>query len=299
MLLGLHTYSLHLHGMGQDWGGYKLQAEPAWDIFGLLDEAVKLGLDGLHLTAVDLGSTEPAHLAKVRAAAEERGLYLEYNFSMDSAAYDIRLQNTIPEGIAICRALGSDLGKISMDIHRPHPVCGTRFHHQVMVQLKGLIDKLIEAAPLAAEAGVRLAVENHTEAFSDEVLWVIDQVDHPFVGACVDTNNSLMVGEDPIEAVAKLAPRAFCNHFSDHAIRFEPYGCRFTGVATGTGDCNMPKAYQLIRQNPVMKRLNMEVEFDPKTDDLAEARRLEYEAVVQSIKWIREELGVKREEGDY
>jgi hypothetical protein len=24
MLLGLHTYSLHLHGMGQNWGGFEL-----------------------------------------------------------------------------------------------------------------------------------------------------------------------------------------------------------------------------------------------------------------------------------
>ena len=82
MLLGLHTYSLHLHGMGQNWGGYKLQWEPVWDIFGLLDEAGKLGLDGLHLTAADLGATDRDHLRDVRCAAEERGLYLEYNFSL-------------------------------------------------------------------------------------------------------------------------------------------------------------------------------------------------------------------------
>ena len=25
MFLGLHTYSLHLHGRGQHWGGFKLQ----------------------------------------------------------------------------------------------------------------------------------------------------------------------------------------------------------------------------------------------------------------------------------
>ena len=53
MLLGLHTYSFHLHGMGQNWGGYQLPWEPVWDIFGLMDEAQKLGLDGLHLTAAD------------------------------------------------------------------------------------------------------------------------------------------------------------------------------------------------------------------------------------------------------
>ena len=66
-------------------------------------------------------------------------------------------------------------------------------------------------------------------------------MDHPkdrpsLCGRCVDTNNSLMVGENPLEAVRNLAPLAFTNHFSDHRIEFEPYGCRITGVACGTGD---------------------------------------------------------------
>ena len=95
MLLGLHTYSLHLHGMGQNWGGFKLQWEPVWDIFSLMDEANKLGLDGLHLTAADLGSTDRDHLRTVRRAAEERNLFLEDNFSLDASEYDDRLTNTI------------------------------------------------------------------------------------------------------------------------------------------------------------------------------------------------------------
>jgi sugar phosphate isomerase/epimerase len=189
MLLGLHTYSLHLHGMGQNWGGFKLQWEPVWDVFGLMDEAKKLGLDGLHLTAADLGSTDRGHLRDVRRAAEERGLYLEYNFSLDASGYDDRLTHTMEEGIAIAESIGSDIGKISMDIHRPHPVCGSAFHPEVVPQLEDVARKAEAAAPVAQNAGVRLCLENHTEAFSDEVLWIINRVNHPYVGVCVDTNN--------------------------------------------------------------------------------------------------------------
>jgi sugar phosphate isomerase/epimerase len=294
MLLGLHTYSFHLHGMGQNWGGYRLAWEPVWDIFGLMDEANKLGLEGLHVTAADLGRTTDAHLRDVRRAAEERRLYLEYNFSLDASAYDDRLTNTMEQGIAIAEKIGSDIGKISMDIHRPHPVCGSAFHPEVIPQLERVARLAIAAAPVAQSAGVRLCLENHTEAFSDEVIWVIQRVNHPFVGACVDTNNSLMVGEDPLSAVRKLAPLAFTNHFSDHRIVFDQYGCRITGVATGTGDVPMREAYRAIRANPNMQRLNLEVEFDPGSDGPEEARRREYEAVVQSIRFAREELGVGR-----
>lgn len=292
MLLGLHTYSFHLHGMGQNWGGFQLAWETVWDIFSLMDEAKKLGLDGLHLTAADLGKTDDAHLRDVRRAAEERGLYLEYNFSLDASSYDPRLTNTMEEGIAIAEKIGSDIGKISMDIHRPHPVCGSAFHPQVIPQLEAIAQKAIAAAPVAQNAGVRLCVENHTEAFSDEVFWVVQRANHPYVGACVDTNNSLMVGEDPLSAIRKLAPIAYTNHFSDHRIVFDQYGCRITGVAAGTGDVPMREAYRIIRSNPNMKRLNLEVEFDPGSDGPEEARRREYEAVVDSIRFAREGLGV-------
>jgi sugar phosphate isomerase/epimerase len=294
MRLGLHTYSLHLHGMGQNWGGFKLQWEPVWDIFGLLDEAVKLGLDGLHLTAADLGATDPVHLRDVRRAAEEKGLFLEYNFSLDASEYDDRLTQSMEEGIAIAEALGSDIGKISMDVRRPHPICGSAFHPKVIPQLEEVARKAEAAAPVAQNAGVRLCLENHTEAFSDEVLWIINRVNHPYVGACVDTNNSLMVGEDPLSAIRKLAPVALTNHFSDHRIVFDQYGCRITGVATGTGDVPMREAFAVIKANPDMTRLNIEVEFDPGADERDEARRREYQAVVDSIRFVREELGVGR-----
>jgi sugar phosphate isomerase/epimerase len=295
MLLGLHTYSLHLHGMGQNWGGYKLTWEPVWDIFGLMDEAKKLGLEGLHITAADLGATDPGHLRDVRNAAEERNLYLEYNFSLDASAYDDRLTQTMEEGIAISEQIGSDIGKISMDVHRPHPVCGSAFHPEVIPQLEHIAQKATAAAPTAQNAGVRLCLENHTEAFSDEVLWVIHRVDHPHVGACVDTNNSLMVGEDPLSAIRKLVPVAYTNHFSDHRIEFDQYGCRITGVATGSGDVPMVQAYQAIRSNPNLQRLNLEVEFDPGGDGPEEARRREYEAVVESIRFARKVLKVGTE----
>jgi hypothetical protein len=44
-----------------------------------------------------------------------------------------------------------------------------------------------------------------------------------------------------------------------------------------------------------MKRLKIEVEFDPEDDGPEEARRREYQAVVDSIRFTREELGVGQE----
>ena len=61
MLLGLHTYSFHLHGMGQNWGGYELAWPRVMDLYSLMDEAEDLELDGLHITAVDCESAAILH----------------------------------------------------------------------------------------------------------------------------------------------------------------------------------------------------------------------------------------------
>ncbi len=291
MLLGLHTYSFHLHGMGQNWGGYELEWPKVMDIYSLMDEAGTLGLDGLHITAVDCESTDTDNLKKIRSAAKQAGLYLEYNFSLDEE-FDPRLTHTIEDGIAYASALGSDIAKISLDLRRPRPLCASRHHPEVMGQLTDIARRIKKAIPAAEAANVKLALENHTESFASEILWLIDEVNHPLVGACVDTANAVMVLEDPMTAIEQLVPRSFTNHFCDHRIDRDQYGCRFHGVACGDGDIDMKRAYDIIRNQSSMQRINIEVEWDAGDDTPEEARKKEREAVEKSIRYCREVLGI-------
>ena len=86
MLLGIHTYSYYLHGAGQDWADFNLPWPRQMSMFELLDEICRLNLDGIHLDDGALESLEKTYLKEVRAAAEERDLYIEYNFSLDWGA---------------------------------------------------------------------------------------------------------------------------------------------------------------------------------------------------------------------
>ena len=289
MLLGLHTYSFHLHGMGQNWGGYELAWPRVMDIYSLMDEAEDLELDGLHITAVDCESTDADNLKKIARYAEDRDLFLEYNFSLNEE-FDTRLNNTFEEAISIAKALGADVAKVSLDLRRPRPLCASGHHPEVMQQLEKIAEQLHAAAPVAEAAGVNIAVENHTESLSSEVLWLIDQVGHASVGACVDTVNSVMVLEDPMKAIENMVPRSFTNHFCDHRIERDQFGCRFTGVACGDGDIDLKRALELIKTRSAMERINIEVEWDAGTDPPEEARRKEREAVERSIRYCRDVL---------
>lgn len=295
MLLGLHTYSLYLHGIGQAWAGFQLPWPRQLSTFELFDQAIRWGLDGLHLDDGVLENLEPAYLKEVGAAAREQGLYLEYNFSMDLGGQGIGIQHDLAAAIATARSLGADVVKVGMDLIRPRPVAASRFHPDVMGKIKSVATRLKQVAPAAEAAGVKIAVENHCDTFSEEILWLLDRVDHPLVGACIDTVNAFMVMEDPMVAIENLAPRAYTNHFRDDRIEFQRYGCKLTGAAVGDGDIDMKRAYEIFKTQSSMNRINIETEMEIPYDDMETALSMEKAAVERSIKYCREVLGITKD----
>jgi 3-oxoisoapionate decarboxylase len=295
MLLGLHTYSFYLHGIGQAWADFKLPWPRQMSTFDLFDEAVRLGLDGLHLDDGVLETLEASYLKEVNAAARQHGLYLEYNFSMDMGGMGIGIQHDLDEAITTAANLGADIVKVSMDLVRPRPVSASRFHPEVMAQMKSFASRLKASAPQAGAAGIRIAVENHCDSFSEEILWLLDRVGSPVVGACIDTVNALMVMEDPMQAIANLAPRAFTNHFRDDRIELQRYGFKLTGAAVGEGDIDMKGAYEIFKTKSAMRRINIETEMEIPLADMQQALRMEKDTIERSIRYCREVLGIKKD----
>ncbi|MCK5837040.1 MAG: sugar phosphate isomerase/epimerase [Desulfobacula sp.] len=292
MLLGLHTYSLYLHGIGQAWAGFELPWERQLSTFQLFDLGIELGLDGFHLDDGVLENLEPSFLREAGASAKEKNLYLEYNMSLDLGHFGIGIQHDLKEGIGTAQALGADVVKVSMDIPRPRPRAGSRFHPKVMPYLEETIKQLKAAAPMAQDHGIRLALENHCDSFSEEVLWVLKEVNHPFAGACIDTMNAWHIAEDPMKAIENLAPHAFTNHFRDDRIDFCRDGFKVSGVAVGDGDIDMEKAYEFIKTKSPTNRINIETEMGISLKDRDTALGLEIETIKKSIHFCRETLGI-------
>ena len=292
------SYSLYLHGIGQAWADFKLPWARQLTTFDLFELTVELGLDGLHLDDGVLETLDTAYLQEVGAAAVERGLYLEYNFSMDMGGMGIGIQHDLDEAIATASALGADIVKVSMDLKRPRPVSASRFHPEVIEQMKTFATRLTASAPAAEDAGTKIAVENHCDSFSEEILWLLDRVDHPTVGACIDTVNALMVMEDPMQAIENLAPRAVTNHFRDDRIEFQRYGFKLTGAAVGDGDIDVQRAYDIIKNCSSMRRINIETEMEIPLDNMQKALQMEKDTIERSIRYCRNALGIRREEQD-
>ncbi len=182
--------------------------------------------------------------------------------------------------------------KISMDLPRPRPRAGSRFHPKVMPYLMETVNRLKKAAPMAESCSIRLALENHCDSFSEEILWVLKEVDHPFAGACIDTVNAWHVSEDPMNAIENLAPVAFTNHFRDDRVEFCRDGFKVKGVAVGDGDIDMEKAYELIKSKSPTNRINIETEMGISLEDREKALRLELAVIKKSIHFCRTVLKI-------
>ncbi|WP_457553111.1 sugar phosphate isomerase/epimerase family protein [Desulfobacula sp.] len=292
MLLGLHTYSLYLHGIGQAWAGFKLPWERQLTTFELFDLGIELGLDGFHLDDGVLENLEPDFLKEVGVAAKEKNLYLEYNMSLDLGHFGIGIQHDLEDGLNTALFIGADVVKVSMDLPRPRPMTGSRFHPKVMPYLKETIKKLKKTAPMAESFGIRLALENHCDSFSQEILWVLKEVNHPFVGACIDTMNAWHIGEDPMKAIENLAPVAVTNHFRDDRVDFCRDGFKVSGTAVGDGDIDMQKAYELIKDTSPTNRINIETEMGISMEDRETALNIEITTIKKSIHFCRTVLNI-------
>ncbi|QOV19172.1 TIM barrel protein [Blautia liquoris] len=301
--LGMHTYTLHFFGFGESWGfGKDYFFEQTMSLYELMDKAVEWELDGLQITKVDLLTTskeEPFsenNLKKVAKAAKDHGLFLEFNASFQAGS-DSRVNCVPKEALEIGHNLGAELVKFSLDILRPKEFYGSCMHPHVMRQMADRYDEFMKVMPLIEEYGMQIAIENHTDTFADEILWLVDKLNHPLIGTCVDTMNSLQVIENPYYAMERMLPKAYCCHFSDDKIVVDPLGVHDIGAAHGQGSMDCPKMLSQIRENSCMDKIifENEIAFKSMEEPIEEARVREMQACEESVRYLRDvlKLGVR------
>ncbi len=89
-------------------------------------------------------------------------------------------------------------------------------------------------APRAGDAGLTIAIENHQDLTSDELVALAEEAGDN-VGITLDTGNPFAVGEDPIGFVDRAAHRIRHLHLKDYVAQFTPEGYRLIRCPTGDG----------------------------------------------------------------
>ncbi len=212
--LHVHSFSLRYHLRYRERTGY--------DVFSYMDEMASLGFTGVNVSANgpgfrDLCGTDAAHFANVRAAANDHGL----RFELDTS--DTRVEH-MRAMLDVAAACGADTLRTYTKYTAPLPDV-TRM----------TIADLRAIASHAADRGIVVVLENHEDFTGPVLAEILAAVDHPNVRALYDYGNSQMVGEDPLDALAAMAPFTARVHAKDHVLLRGPDGPVVQGVPFGSG----------------------------------------------------------------
>ncbi|MFH1524429.1 MAG: sugar phosphate isomerase/epimerase family protein [Chloroflexota bacterium] len=173
-------------------------------------------------------------------------------------------------GADVMRVVGSSL----MFRHEPHGP-----------QVKALAKMFKKAVKVAKEYDVKLAVENHIDFTSDEILQLLELVDSEYFGLNFDTGNFLRLLDDPIRGMEKLAPYVLATHVKDlmpdKTARPTDWFF-FAGVPVGKGLIDNRTLAQLLHKAAFKGFLAVEIDH-PHT----EWTEREDEAVALSIKELK------------
>lgn len=206
--LFIHTYSFR----------FRLMHDPGFTIVDLLDRAVADGNTGIGLNVNGphyrfLGGDSPEHVRMVAEALRERGL-----------GCDVETSSTDPRHLTTLLDLAVALGATHLRTY-------TRHEGERRDVIEATIRDLVEAAPIAEDRGVPILLENHEEFTGVEIARILEAVDHPYALALYDYGNSMMLREDPLEALEAMLPWTRKAHLKDHVVM---HGM-VCGVPTGEG----------------------------------------------------------------
>jgi len=235
MLLGLETFSYHL-----------AFAYGKMNIFDFIKRTAELGLDGVQINVegtdlAHLGSDDPGFLRDVRAMIEEFGMFVELDTCHTNPQNLTRVLN-------ICKSLGADTMRVYSSVGG-----------DLKEELKQATEDFLNVISLCADYGVRIAYENHEFESSHDVLEVVRRVNSEYVGTHVDIGNSMMVWEEPIEAVKNMAPYAVSTHFKDHMVIILNNQPMIVGTPLGKGSIDCAECFQILATQSQLRRINIEV----------------------------------------
>jgi sugar phosphate isomerase/epimerase len=104
-----------------------------------------------------------------------------------------------------------------------------------------------------------IAVENHKDHRNAERVALFKSIDSEYVGACVDTGNSVALLEDPIETVKLLAPWAHSVHLKDQGVQLYEDGFLLGDIPLGEGYLDLPRMVRILREQRPRVHFSLEL----------------------------------------
>lgn len=253
-----------------------------------LKRAKELKVDGVSLESCFFPNFDEGWLKNLKSQLDEYGFDRVFAWGHPDGLE--RGQNwTAYEEMIACvpraKAIGADVmrvvGSSLMFRHEPHGP-----------QIKALVKMFKQAIPIAKEYGVKMAVENHIDFTSEEILQLLEEVDSEYLGLNFDTGNFLRLLDNPVKGMEKLAPFVYATHVKDlmpdkNASPTDWFF--FAGVPVGKGLIDNKALAQMLHKANYKGFLAVEIdhphtEWTGREDEAVELSIKELKQIASSLK---------------
>lgn len=279
MKIGIDSYCYHrLFGEVYD---MQEKPEKLKTVDEFLDLAKKLDVDGVSLETCFLPSLEDGYLKELGAKLKEMQFDTVFAWGHPNGLE----RGLNPEAFEEVKRLIPKTKLIGTDVMR---ITGSAFdwrHENHRDHIARLVPMYREIAKIAEDSGVKVAVENHIDFTSDEMLEMIQAVDSPNFGVNFDTGNFLRLLDDPIKGMEKLAPYVFSTHIKDlvmHPTARPDDWYYFCGVPVGMGLVDNMKLAEILSKHNYQGFLAVEIDAPA-----PEWLNMEDEAIAVSVHNLR------------
>jgi 3-oxoisoapionate decarboxylase len=220
------------------------------DTYGFLEHANDLGAGGIQM---QLTSKEPDYAHKLRARAEQLGMYFEAIGGLpardDSGAFEQTVAAAKEAG-ALCLRVNCIPGR------RYETFTSLEDWRKSTAQTRATIDTALR---IVEKHQLPLAIENHKDWTADELAALMKEKSSRWLGVCLDTGNNISLLDDPMATVEILAPYAFTSHVKDMGVAPYPDGFLLSEMPFGEGLLDMRRIVDTIRTARPQTHITLEM----------------------------------------
>ncbi|HEU4656342.1 MAG TPA: sugar phosphate isomerase/epimerase family protein [Capillimicrobium sp.] len=211
MKLGIDSYSFHRY-FGEVYPDLQEDPGKTWDMLeDFVPYAVSQNVDEVAIESIFFPVFDDDYCRRLASALDDAGLERILGWGHPDglhAGTDEGALEDLKQHVPRAKLLGARIMRIvaSSMIHVDEPR---------EPQIADSIRMLKEAAQVAEEHGVVLALENHIDFTGPEMLQIVEGVGSDNLRVNLDTGNPIRVYEDPVECARVLAPYVVSTHTKD------------------------------------------------------------------------------------
>jgi 3-oxoisoapionate decarboxylase len=254
--LGICAFSCHQHWKALDALNDEHRQDPKEvsigvkfrDTCGFYRYARDLGAEGVQ---APLRGGDPI---VIRQIVEETGGYYEGDLRLPKTPSDM---GAVESEIRSLREAGAQVARAVFTAGRRYEVFRTMADFRIFQDQARRSLELIE--PILQKYQLRLAIENHKDHTTEELIGLMEHIGSEWVGVLVDTGNNIALLEEAHAVVEALAPYALSVHLKDMVVQESVEGFLLSEVPLGTGMTDLRRVIAtLTKHNPAIV-LNLEM----------------------------------------